>query len=158
MLDCHSGKSGVFTDETVLRLQSGGETVFRLTSEFSYDPKAEDNGLFWEISVDDLGSLNVEGQMTTTEESLSLVLEDISLRAMGIELVALEAEYSVGPFEGIELSADGAQMIFEMSDSELMELGMDIEANAEDWLTDLMPRVYDRIPDELMWGIMYGFY
>ena len=49
-------------------------------------------------------------------------------------------------------------MIFEMSDSELMELGMDIEANAEDWLTDLMPRVYDRIPDELMWGIMYGFY
>lgn len=154
----HGGKSGVFTDETEFRIQSNGSTDVRITSEFSYEPKAEDNNLFWEISVDDLGSLNVEGQMTTTEESLSLVLEDISLRAMGIELVALEAEYSVGPFEGIELSADGAQMIFEMSDSELMELGMDIEANAEDWLTDLMPRVYDRIPDELMWGIMYGFY
>ena len=154
----HSGKSGVFTDETVLRFQSGGETVFRLTSEFSYDPKAEDNGLFWEISVDDLGSLSIEGQMTTTKNSLELVLEDISVKAMGMELVALEAEYYVGPCEGIELSADGAVMLLEMSESELYDLGMELEANAEDWVYDLQELLYDRLPEELLWALMYGYY
>ena len=154
----HAGKSGVFTDETVLRVQEGGETAFRLTSEYRYEPKAEDGNFLWEISVDDLGSLNFEGQMTTTDDSLSLVLEDISLRAMGMEVFALEGEYYMGPCEEIALSADGAERILELSDSELAELAMDWEDNAQDWLSDLEQQLYEKLPAELLWGLMYSFY
>ena len=154
----HGGRSGVFTDETVIRVQVGGETVARVTSEFSYEPKAEDGNLLWEISVDDMGSLNLEGQLTAAGDSLSLVLEDISVRAAGMELFALEAEYYVGPCEGIELSADGARMILEMSEPELMEWAMDLEREAQDWLYDMEELLYGRLPQELLWSLMYSFY
>ena len=98
------------------------------------------------------------GQLTAAGDSLSLVLEDISVRAAGMELFALEAEYYVGPCEGIELSADGARMILEMSEPELMEWAMDLEREAQDWLYDMEELLYGRLPQELLWSLMYGFY
>lgn len=154
----HGGKSGVFTDETTIRGQSGGETLFRVTSEYSYEPGAEDSNLLWELSADDLGSLEIEGQMTATEDSLDVMLENISVKAMGMELIALEGEYYVGPCEGIELSADDALRILELSDAELEELAMDWEASAMDWVSDLEQMAYDKLPEELLWALMYGLY
>ena len=35
---------------------------------------------------------------------------------------------------------------------------MELEANAEDWAYGLQELLYDRLPEELLWALMYSYY
>lgn len=145
----HGGKDGVFTDETVLRISSGGSSVLRLGSDFSYEPKAQGDNFAWSLSVNSTASVNMTGQLTTGKDSLDLQLDKVSLKAAGMELCSLSASYSIGPCGGVEVSLPAPRLLGDMDMDDLEDLYYDIEFNAEEWVYDLMAM----IPPDLLWAL-----
>ena len=138
----HGAKSGVFTDETTVRV--GSE---RFTSELRYEPKADKNNFEWEIKMANTASLTVEGQVTAGKDSLELKLDDVSAKAAGMKVCSLGISCYVGPCKGLTVDAPSLTMLGDMDEEELMELSYDIADNVEDWAYDMM----DLIPAELLW-------
>lgn len=138
----HAGKGGAFTDETTVRV--GGN---RLTSELRYEPKASNGNFEWEVKVDNTASVAMEGQLTTTKDSVDLRLDDLSVKAAGTKLVSLEGAYYLGPCKGMKVSVSSPKMLADMDEDDLMDLYYDIMENAQDWADDLE----NRIPAELLY-------
>lgn len=155
----HTGKGGTFTDETTFRIREDGRSLGRLSSEMSY--KTKEGDFRWEIGVDSggvsLGVLEMEGTLATTKDSLDLKLDDVSVRSMGMELVSLGLEYYVGPCKGMEVSVGSPTMLADMDEDDLMDLGYDIQGYAQDWLADMQELFMDRLPEDLLWALMYAF-
>lgn len=137
----HAAKSGVFTDETTLRVDSN-----RLTSELRYQPKADNNNFEWELKVDNTASLSMEGQLTATKNSIDLKLDDLSVKAAGSKLLSLEASYYLGPCKGMTVSLSNPKLLSDMDEDDLQDLIADIADNAEDWTYDMM----DKLPADLL--------
>lgn len=155
----HTGKGGTFTDETTFRIREDGRSLGRLASEMSY--KTKEGDFRWEIGVDSggvsLGVLEMEGTLTTSKDSLDLKLDDVSVRSMGMELVSLGLEYYAGPCKGMEVSVGSPTMLADMDEDDLMDLGYDIQGYAQDWLADMQELFMDRLPEDLLWALMYAF-
>lgn len=137
----HAAKSGVFTDETILRADSS-----RLTSELRYQPKADNNNFEWELKVDNTASLSMEGQLTAAKDSIDLKLDDLSVKAAGSRLLSLEASYYLGPCKGMTVSLSDPKLLSDMDKDDLQDLIADIADNAEDWTYDMM----DKLPADLL--------
>ena len=157
----HSGKGGSYTDKTTISIRESGSSLGRLSSDLEYEPGGKGNNFHWEISVDSsgakLGSLEMEGQLTTTKDSLDLKLEDASVRAMGMEIFSLGIEYYIGPCDGMDVSVKSPTMIADMDEEDVLALLYDIENNAEDWAYDMEDLFGSRISEELLWQLMYAF-
>ena len=157
----HTGKGGAFTDETTIRIKEDGRSVGRLTSEMRYEPKGKGDNFRWEIGVDSsgvsLGVVEMEGSLALTKDSLDLKLEDVSVRTMGMEVFSLSLEYAVGPCKGMEVSVSSPTMLADMDEDDLMDLGYDLQANAQDWALDMQDLFTSRLPSELLWALMYAF-
>lgn len=137
----HAARKGVFTDETTLRVDSS-----RVTSELRYEPKAGKNNFEWELKVDNTASVSMEGQLTTTKNSLDLQLEDLSVKAAGSRLLSLEASYYLGPCSGMKVSLSSPKMLSDMDEDDLEDLYYDLQDNAQDWAYDVM----DKLPADLL--------
>lgn len=138
----HAGKSGVFTDETTIRLGSS-----RVTSELRYEPKADKDNFEWELRLDNTASVKMGGRLTTTKNSLDLELDDLSVRAAGSKLISLEASYYLGPCSGMKVSHPSPKLLSDMDEDDLEDLAYDLQKNAEDWAYDVM----ERIPSDLLY-------
>lgn len=153
----HTGKGGKFTDETTVRVRSGGSSMGRLTSEISYEPKGKGNNFHWEVGVDSsgasLGVLEMDGALATTKDSLDLKLEELSVRTMGIEMASLGLEYYVGPCKGMEVSVKSPEMLADMDMDDLMDLAYDLQSNAQDWALDMQDLFGSRVSEELLWAL-----
>jgi len=139
-----SGKGGVFTDETVLRMSSG-EGTSQITSKFSYEPKAQSDNLEWTLSLEELIFVKAVGQLTTGKDSLDLQMRDVALEITGTEMCSLSVGYSIGSCQGVGVSLPAPTLLGGMSEDDLLGLMDDIEDNATDWVYDVM----DLIPPEL---------
>ena len=142
----HAAKSGVFTDETVFRL--GPQ---RAAFQLRYEPKADRDNFQWEFKVDNTASVSLEGQLTTTKDSIQLELDDLSVKAAGVKLISFQAAYYLGPCRGVELSFPDVRMLAELDEEDLMELAYDIQANAEDWGCDLLDKLPQEVLDQFQW-------
>lgn len=131
----HAGKSGVFTDETVFRIGSGLGRTALLTSTLSYDPKAGDGGLRWSIGMSGV-SLDTVGSFTTGKDSVELRLDDMSLNAMGTELVSFGMGYRLGPCDDMTVSIPAPKMLADMDEAELIALAQRVEVNTEAWASE----------------------
>lgn len=134
----------------------------RLTSEMSYRPKEKEDNFQWEISVasygSTLGSLMMEGQLTTTKDSLDLRLEDVSVQSAGIELFSIRVDYYIGPCEGMDVSVKSSKMIADMDELDVMELAYELQENAQEWTEDMQSLMASKLSEELLWYLMYyGF-
>lgn len=138
----HSAKSGVFTDETTIRFGSD-----RVTSELSWEPKASQNNFEWKLSVGSAASVKMEGQLTTTKNSVDLQIDDLAVSAAGTKLISLSAGYYLGPCEGMKVSHSSPKLLSDMDEDDLEDLMYDLQDNAEDWVYDLQ----DRIPSDLLY-------
>lgn len=138
----HAGKDGVFTDETTARLGSS-----RFTSELRYEPKADNSNFEWELKVDNTASVTMEGQLTTSKDSVDLRLDDLSVKAAGLKMFSLEGAYYLGPCKGMKVSVSSPTMLADMDEDDLMDLVQDIQENAADWGYDVL----DKLPDELIY-------
>ena len=142
----HAGKSGVFTDETTIKVDGS-----RLTSELRYAPKSDKNNFEWTLKIDNSASLSMEGQLTTGKNSIDLHLEDLSVKAAGSKLLSLELDYYLGPCKGMRVSHSAPKMLLEMDEDDLMDLMEDLEDNAEDWVYDLRDRLPASLLNSLYW-------
>lgn len=142
----HAAKSGAFTDETVFRL--GPQ---RAAFQLRYEPKADRDNFQWEFKVDNTASVSLEGQLTTTKDSVELELDDLSVKAAGVKLISFQAAYYLGPCRGVELSFPDVRMLAELDEEDLMELAYDIQANAEDWGYDVLDKLPQEVLDQFQW-------
>ena len=131
----HKAKNGAFTDETTLRVREGASDT-RLGSEARYEVSG--GGLTWELDINGLARLELEGQLSTTKDSLKLQDGTLTLRAAGTKLLDLDLEYAAGPCNGMRVSAGSPTMVSDMDWEELQDLVDDIEGNAESWVRDLL--------------------
>ena len=128
----HSAKSGVFTDETTIRLGSD-----RVTSELRWEPKASKDNFEWKLSVGSAASVKMEGQLTTTKNSVDLQLDDLAVNAAGTKLISLSAGYYLGPCEGMKVSHSSPKLLSDMDEDDLEDLVFDIHDNMREWEDDM---------------------
>lgn len=156
----HGLKSGVYTDETTVRVREDSTTLARVTSELSIDPGSESDNFQWKLGVDSSGLsicvLEMSGGYQTTEDYLSLSLEDISVRVMGMEVCNLAFEYYVDCHPST-MAVNDPQLITQMSEQELEQVGLDIQSQAAAWALQMQQLFTTRLPEELLWAVMYGF-
>lgn len=126
----HSGRGGVFTDETVFRLRSGLSSPALVTSKMSYDPK--DGSLQWSVSMSGV-SLDMTGQLAIGKDSVELRLDDMAVSAMGSRLASFGLNCYLGPCGDMTVSMPAVRMLADMSEDELLAWAEDIEANAGAW-------------------------
>lgn len=149
----HGAKSGVFTDETTIR-----GPFPTITSEMRYEPNGGGDNFSWELGIDSMGSLDMEGQLATTKDSMDLHLDEMSLKIMGMEVFDLQMDYYLGPCKGVDTDLGPTKLITKMSLAELEEAGYEMENNIETWTNDLMILCMQRLPEDLLWDLMYGGY
>lgn len=153
----HGAKSGVYTDETVIRVpigsgssdagRSSAMSYGRLTSEVTYDLKSDKDNFQWALTVDSAGSLELEGTLSTAKDSLVFEDGDLSLRASGVKVCSLEVEYELKPYDKTRVKLDSPNLLGDMSESDLEDLVYDLYSNVWSWGDDWE----DRIPEELFW-------
>lgn len=159
----HTGKGGVFESETSLTVEADGEKVVTVSGEFQYEPKKKEDNLSFSLSVTPnmdvdgyaneygasataasmlLSSLGYsgEGQLTVNKKGYSLDLEELSVSAMGMDLITLGLEYSVSEYTGAKDSGS-VKYIFDLTEDEMMALAQDISTNGEALLTELMEKL-----------------
>lgn len=139
----HSGRSGVFTDETVFRMRSGLSSPALVTSKMSYAPKAMGDNLQWSISMSGI-SLDMTGQLIVEKRSVELRLDDMALSAMGSRLASFGLDCYLGPCADM-LSMPAVRMLADMSEDELLAWAEDIEANAEAWSNEWAAMLQDSL-------------
>lgn len=154
----HGLKGGTYTDETTIQIRQQGTNVAKITSELSYDPKASGDNFQWELGAVSSGlslfTLETEGNLSASKDAVSMNLDDISLRVMGMEVCDLSFEYSVSS-QPRPLDIGSSQLITEMSLTELMALAHQVEVNAGVWVEDMQSLFLARLPQELLWSLMY---
>lgn len=153
----HSGRDGAYTNETTIRVRSNGVTLGRVTSEVSYTRSSGD--FTWEVKADSsgavMGSLEMDGKLTCGKNSMELVLDDISVKAMGVKLVSLSGAYSIGPCKGMTVSVGSSRMLADLDEDDLMDIAYDIERSAQDWVSDMQTLAQKKLPEDLLWYLMY---
>lgn len=138
----HSGKNGEFSDKTTIRAG-----LNQITSKFSYQPG---NGeLSWEIGIPGSVSLDMEGRLTSGKNSMTLDMENIALKAVGMELFSLGMHYYTGPYEA-PVQPASTRLITEMTEEELDALSLQIQSNAQEWLEQTQRMFLERLPAELI--------
>lgn len=156
----HGMKGGSYTDETTVRVRQNGDTLARVSSEMSFNPKGKSENFQWNVSVDSSGlnlfALDASGSLEANKDLLSLDLDDVSVRSMGVKICTLAVQYAADPKPN-PISAGKAQMIGGLSERELMEIGEDIADNAYDWSSDMEELFASRLPSNLFWYIMRAF-
>lgn len=146
----HGCKNGSFTDKTTMRVGA-----LKMTSEMSYDPREKGDNFSWELSIPGAGSVDMNGSLTVpNQDSVSLNLEDISMKLMGMEVCSLGLEYYAGPFQGNAAADKKAEIITAMSAEELMRMTLDTQQRALAWANEMERLFASRLPEELLWAIM----
>lgn len=151
----HGGRSGVFTDKTTIRSDAFGVFVPSIVSEFRYEPKKTADNLSWELSIPNAGSLDMAGTLTAGQDSISIVLDDVAVKVMGMEVCSLGVEYSAGPFAGTSAPAGDVKIITQMDEDALMQMVLDTQENALAWSNEMEALFLSRLPAELIYSMMY---
>lgn len=156
----HGLKGGVYTDETTIRILQDGRTLTRVVSELSFDPKSKSDNFQWKLSADSSGLsifvLDTAGGLEMSRDRLSLDLNDISVRTMGMEICTLAFRYTADPNPS-PIPAGNPQMIAGLSEQELMRIGQNITNNAARWASDMQRMLISRLPTDLLWAMMGTF-
>lgn len=154
----HGLKGGTYTDETTVRVRTGGSTLARVTSELTIDPGRKTDNLQWKLGVDSSGLsifvLEAAGDLSMDKDFLSLHAEDVGLRAVGMEVCTLAFDYEVenhAQFEAVE----NTKLISRMNEDELEQMVLDTQNRAMQWASEMENLFLTRLPSELLWAMMY---
>lgn len=154
----HSGKGSEYSDETELSVEVDGES-FSVTSESTYAPKKDKDNFSWELVVNGgeygvSAGIEANGQLTVDKKSLHLQLDELSVSAMGMDIITLGLDYSIGEYTGAKDSS-GVKYIFDLTEDEMMALSEEVMTNGEALVEELMEKlpvlaaVYGSYSDEV---------
>lgn len=147
----HSAKEGVFTDETIIEVDS----YEVLVSEISYEADAEDGNFSWTLDMDG-ASVNAEGQLTVGKNSVMLNLEELELRAYGESIITLAVSYTMDSYSDKNVTVNEPVMLADMDEDDLMDLVDTIEDNGYDLVMDLSDDLAALIED--LDDLMYYYF
>lgn len=146
----HGGRSGVFTDRTTVKgdpLRTS-LALSSITSEFRYEPKKADENFSWELAVPGAGSLSMSGALDAKPDSLSLNLDGVSLKVMGMDVCTLGLDYHVDCHPS-PAAAGNPQLLTQMNELELMMTALSVQNKATAWMSDMKTLFSSRLPAEL---------
>ena len=129
----HMPKDGKFTDTTSLMMNT--ETLFQMNT--SLDTKAKSDNFSFLLTMPgayDIMSLDASGSVAVDSNKLTADLSRVAMTVDG-ETLAFSADYAFGKGAGPAFSGADAQIITDMSESDLEDLMYDIEGNAQDALS-----------------------
>ena len=157
----HAMDGQVYTDKTTIRLRQSGTAVARITSELSYDPREDEENFQWDLEVNSSGlsifSLDTQGTLYVEEDIIDLTLDDAVLRVMGIELCSLHFNCRASRCpDWLEQPMEKARLITGMDQAELTAFANELQNNAEAWVEDMEALFLARLPQELLWAVMYA--
>lgn len=127
----HSANSGTFTDES--RLVIDGETLLR--SEMSYDTKAKEDNLTWDLTMD-VGSVNMKGTIQAEKDTFTLDMDQITFQVPGVEVV-LEMELTLKPYAAGYTPKDTV-MIADLDEADWAAINEEANQRAQQWLMGLI--------------------
>ena len=156
----HGLNSGVYTDESTVRIRDGGATLARLTSDLSIDPKGRAGNFQWKLGVDSSGLsvfvLDIKGDLEMGPDYLSLSSEEVSVRAVGMEVCKLAFSYRVDCHPGSE-PISNPKLVTQMDEEELMAMVLDTQKRVMAWGGEMEDLFMARLPEELLYSMMYSF-
>lgn len=149
----HSLKSGAFTDETVIK-----GPFPRINSSLSLNPGDPAASFRWTLAADDSGqlfALDMTGDMDWSRDYLFLDLDEVSVRALGIEVCTLAFSYHAENCD-TRVAVEDPQIITRMSQEELTAAALDVQSRAEAWDSEMQELFVSRLGRELIWWLMGG--
>ena len=134
----HGTADGAYTDSSSFRMQRMAmDYSYTVKSEMEYHPSKASDNFVWTVKGDGF-SVEMEGQLTTTKDSLFMDLDKLSVSAMGSEMVRLGTSYSVKPYTAPSYAAGSPTMLSSMDEDDFEALVSDVTANAQRWALGLM--------------------
>lgn len=152
----HGGKSGVFTDKTTVKgdpLRAASLTS--ITSELSYEPQKSGDNFSWKLAIPGTGSLDMSGSLTVRTDCVDLDLDHITLKAIGMDVCTLSLSYLAENQAVRGGVPTNFRSVTRMDQMELMTAALDVQSRAEAWAAEMEELFTSRLPDELLYGMMY---
>ena len=145
----HGTEDGAYTDSSSFRMQHRAmDYSYTVKSEMEYYPNKASDNFVWTVKGDGF-SVEMEGQLTTTKDSLFMDLNKLSVSAMGSEMVRLGASYAVRPYSASDYAATPLTMLSSMDEDDFQTLAYDVAANAQRWAMGLISEVPELM--QLFW-------
>lgn len=152
----HGGKSGVFTDKTTVKgdpLRAASLTS--ITSELSYEPQKSGDNFSWKLAIPGTGSLDMSGSLTVRTDCVDLDLDHITLKAIGMDVCTLSLSYLAENQAVRGGVPTNFRSVTRMDPMELMTAALEVQSRAEAWAAEMEELFTSRLPDELLYGMMY---
>lgn len=154
----HGGKSGVFTDKTTVKGSLLGLTSLNSDLRYEphrYDPQKFNDNFSWELSIPGAGSLEMAGALDSSEVRFDLDLDDVTLKVMGADVCTLSLSY-LAENQAVRGGVPANfRSVTRMDPMELMTAALDVQSRAEAWAAEMEELFTSRLPDELLYGMMY---
>lgn len=128
----HTGKGGVFTNDTILTLKDdySKETLFQM--ELSYEPDAKDDNFSLQLEIDGV-EISLQGLLTCSKNSFHLRLDEVDFGGM----LVLGVEYRMENYKGDDMPTENAVDIANLSNLELGQILSSLYNNATAWAEGL---------------------
>ena len=140
----HTGKGGVFTNDTILTLKDdySKETLFQM--ELSYEPDAKDDNFSLQLEVDGV-EISLEGLLSCGRDSFHLRLDEVEVD----DTVTFRVEYRFEAYTGDNIPVADTVDVANLSMLELSQIVTKLYKSATTWASGLT----QEFPD-----LIYAFY
>lgn len=123
----HCAEKGVFTDETVIKVDGQ-----KIVMESRFEPKADDENFELHMRVADSMRLDVVGLIKTEKDSVTLNLDQFRMTVDG-ESLDVAVKSTTSAYEEGNMVTDGAMEVLKMGEDELVAVFEDVAMDAMTW-------------------------
>lgn len=154
----HSVRGNLFADTTTIQLNDKSSCLLKVTSDLTLDPAKKEDNFQWTLEDDNSGliALDVAGDADWSQDYLSLNLDSITLKVMGIDVCTLTLSYHVENGAGAG-TVENPKIITRMDEQELMAMVLETQSNTLAWSNKMEELFVSRLPAELLWALMSDF-
>lgn len=126
----HTAEKGKFKDRTSITVPYQDEIL--LLTEYN----TGDGSFSLELTQENT-SFTLEGTLVSREDRLELDIEDLSMKVDGDKIITLRIQYLVTDYSR-RVSLQGARMLSDMTQEDILEFADALETNTTNWLIDLI--------------------
>lgn len=137
----HTGEGGEFINYFAVEVPGYDDDFMTVLSVHTfYTPKSKSNNFTSIVTTEDV-EMQINGQLTTTGDSIDMQLDDIRIVEYGYELMSFELDCNIGKYQASSIKTRNAIELGKMNEEQLMHEMEKIEENAMEWAEKLMAEV-----------------
>lgn len=133
----HTGKSGIYTDSTVLEVTSPYSEKVRIKSNMEYEPEASSDNFSWDLDAD-VFSIELNGQLTPGKKEAVIRFDEATVWVEGQKMASVGMELGVREYQGSSMNTGNSIDLTYITLDELYEEVMAMEGTAMAWAEGLM--------------------